>query len=158
MTPANVHLEIQRKLTLASRPMGLSASDFIAIRWVMTVILGLAAQETLGNIFAGVVLQTTRPFRVGERVRLQGGPMAGQVEGIVGSLGLFYVNLVDGANRLLIPNSLLLQTQKNLSPDAYAAMVWMHDNLPHSAVVMANTYTDGSVGAVTGMVGVSSRS
>jgi small-conductance mechanosensitive channel len=42
-------------------------------------------------------------------VRLRGGPMAGEVEGIVSSLGLFYVTLVDGANRLLIPNSQLLQ-------------------------------------------------
>ena len=30
-------------------------------------------------IFAGIVLQSTRPFRVGERVRLQGGGIAGQI-------------------------------------------------------------------------------
>ena len=41
MTPANVQQDVHRKLTLASRPMGLSASDFIAIRWVITVALGL---------------------------------------------------------------------------------------------------------------------
>jgi len=40
-TPANVQEDIQRKLTLASRPMGLSANDFTAIRWVMTIVLGL---------------------------------------------------------------------------------------------------------------------
>jgi hypothetical protein len=51
------------------------------------------------------------------------------------------------------PNPMLLASQKNLSPEAYAAMTWMHDNLPHDAVVMANTYTDGSVGTVTGMIG-----
>ena len=33
------------------------------------VVVGLAAQQTLGNVFAGIVLQGTRPFRVGERVR-----------------------------------------------------------------------------------------
>ena len=37
------------------------------------VILGLAAQQTLGNLFAGTVLLSARPFRVGDRVRLQGG-------------------------------------------------------------------------------------
>ena len=93
----------------ALRLAGLSPATLALGGAFTAVILGLAAQQTLGNIFAGVVLQTTRPFRVGERVRLQGGPMAGQVEGIVGSLGLFYVTLVDGANRLLIPNSVLLQ-------------------------------------------------
>jgi tight adherence protein C len=55
MTPANVHLETQRKLNLASRPMGLSASDFIAVRWVMTVIfglVGLAVGWATGNAIA----------------------------------------------------------------------------------------------------------
>jgi hypothetical protein len=53
----------------------------------------------------------------------------------------------------LQPNALLLASQKNLSQDAYTAMTWMRDNLPHDSVVMANTYTDGSIGALTGMIG-----
>jgi small conductance mechanosensitive channel len=73
------------------------------------VIVGLAAQQTLGNIFAGIVLQGTRPFRVGERVRLTGGSVAGSIEGTVGSLGLFYTSLVKGADRMMVPNSILLQ-------------------------------------------------
>lgn len=72
------------------------------------IVLGLAAQQTLGNIFAGVVLQSTRPFRVGERVRLTGGPMAGSVEGTVSSLGLFYTTILKGQDRMMIPNNLLL--------------------------------------------------
>jgi small conductance mechanosensitive channel len=32
------------------------------------VVVGLAAQQTLGNLFAGMVLLSARPFRVGERV------------------------------------------------------------------------------------------
>jgi small conductance mechanosensitive channel len=94
---------------VALRLVGLSPR-VLAVGGVFTaVILGLAAQQTLGNVFAGVVLQSARPFRVGERVRLRGGPIAGEVEGIVSSLGLFYVTLIDGANRLLIPNGQLLQ-------------------------------------------------
>lgn len=82
----------------------------IAVGGALTaVILGLAAQQTLGNLFAGMVLLSTRPFRVGERVRLVGGMLAGQVEGIVGSLGLFYTTLVSGADRIMVPNSVLLQ-------------------------------------------------
>ncbi|MBK8294471.1 MAG: mechanosensitive ion channel [Solirubrobacterales bacterium] len=60
------------------------------------VLLGLAAQQTLGNIFAGVVIQSTRPFRVGERVRLSSGPLGGDVEGTVSSLGLFYTSIWTG--------------------------------------------------------------
>jgi len=72
------------------------------------VIVGLAAQQTLGNLFAGLVLLSTRPFRVGERVRLVGGALAGSLEGIVSSLGLFYTDLVSGADRIMVPNSMLL--------------------------------------------------
>lgn len=72
------------------------------------IVLGLAAQQTLGNIFAGVVLQSTRPFRVGERVRLTGGPLAGSVEGTVSSLGLFYTSILKGKDRMMIPNNVLL--------------------------------------------------
>jgi small conductance mechanosensitive channel len=73
------------------------------------VVLGLAAQQTIGNLFAGTVLITTRPFRVGERVRLTGGATAGSIEGIVGSLGLFYTTVIEGQNRTMIPNSVVLQ-------------------------------------------------
>ncbi|HLM30237.1 MAG TPA: mechanosensitive ion channel family protein [Solirubrobacterales bacterium] len=73
------------------------------------VVLGPAAQQTLGNLFAGLVLLSTRPFRVGERVRLTGGALAGSIEGIVGSLGLFYTTLVSGADRTMVPNSVILQ-------------------------------------------------
>jgi small conductance mechanosensitive channel len=93
----------------ALRLVGLSANSLAVGGAFTAVVLGLAAQQTIGNVFAGVVLQSARPFRVGERVRLRGGPMAGEVEGIVSNLGLFYVTLIDGANRLLVPNSQLLQ-------------------------------------------------
>src|SRR6202012_5675749 len=69
---------------------------------------GLAAQQALGAIFAGIVLQSTRPFRVGERVRFVGGALAGSLEGTVTSLGLFYTTLSQGADRLQIPNNVLL--------------------------------------------------
>jgi small conductance mechanosensitive channel len=72
------------------------------------VILGLAAQQTLGNLIAGTVLLSARPFRVGERVRLQGGPLAGQIEGIVSSLGLLYTTFAAGEDSIMVPNSVVL--------------------------------------------------
>jgi small conductance mechanosensitive channel len=72
------------------------------------VIVGLAAQQTLGNVIAGMVLLSARPFRVGERVRLQAGAVGGTVEGIVSSLGLLYTTLARGADRIMIPNSVVL--------------------------------------------------
>jgi small conductance mechanosensitive channel len=72
------------------------------------VIFGLAAQQTLGNLIAGTVLLSARPFRVGERVRLQGGPLAGQIEGTVSSLGLLYTTFATGDDSILVPNSVVL--------------------------------------------------
>jgi small conductance mechanosensitive channel len=72
------------------------------------VIFGLAAQQTLGNLIAGVVLLSARPFRVGERVRLQGGPLAGQIEGTVSSLGLLYTTFSTGEDSIMVPNSVVL--------------------------------------------------
>jgi small conductance mechanosensitive channel len=74
------------------------------------VVVGLAAQQVLGNLLAGVVLLSNRPFRVGDRIKLQGGVLAGETEGVVGQLGLFYTTLVSGADRILIPNGILLQS------------------------------------------------
>jgi small-conductance mechanosensitive channel len=72
------------------------------------VIIGLAAQQTLGNVIAGMVLLSARPFRVGERVRFQAGAVGGQVEGIVSSLGLLYTTLSAGADQIMIPNNVVL--------------------------------------------------
>ena len=54
------------------------------------------------------MLLSARPFRVGERVRLQGGGIAGQIEGIVSSLGLLYTTFAQGDDHVMIPNSVVL--------------------------------------------------
>jgi len=73
------------------------------------VIFGLAAQQTLGNLIAGMVLLTARPFRVGERVRFQAGALGGAPEGIVSSLGLLYTTLKIGTeDEMRIPNNAVL--------------------------------------------------
>jgi small conductance mechanosensitive channel len=95
-------------IALALRIAGLRTSTLAVGGAVTAVVLGLAAQQTLGNLFAGLVLLSTRPFRVGDRVRLVGGALAGQLEGIVSSLGLFYTTLVSGADRILVPNAMVL--------------------------------------------------
>jgi small conductance mechanosensitive channel len=75
---------------------------------VTAIVLGLAAQSTIGNLIAGIVLLTARPFRIGERVRLQGGALGGEMEGTVASLGLLYTTLARGEERVLIPNNATL--------------------------------------------------
>jgi small-conductance mechanosensitive channel len=72
------------------------------------VVVGLAAQQTLGNLIAGMVLLSARPFRVGVRVRLEAGAIGGTQEGVVSSLGLLYTTLARGDDRVMIPNTAVL--------------------------------------------------
>jgi small conductance mechanosensitive channel len=95
-------------VAFALRIAGVNAAALAVGGAFTAIVLGLAAQQTLSGLFAGIVLQSTRPFRVGERVRLVGGALAGSIEGTVSSLGLFYATLVQGADRLLVPNSVLI--------------------------------------------------
>jgi small conductance mechanosensitive channel len=102
-------LTIAITIVVALRIAGLNTGALAVGGGFTAVIVGLAAQQVLGNLLAGVVLITQRPFRVGDRVRLQGGVLAGESEGVVGSLGLFYTTLVSGADRILVPNGVLIQ-------------------------------------------------
>jgi small conductance mechanosensitive channel len=95
-------------LLVALRVAGIKTQTLALGGAFTAVILGLAAQQTLGNLFAGTVLLSARPFRVGDRVRLQGGPLAGQIEGTVSSLGLLYTTFARGEDAILVPNSVVL--------------------------------------------------
>src|SRR3954468_20337066 len=95
-------------LMIALRIAGVRPRDLAVGGAFTAVVVGLAAQQTLGNLFAGMVLLSARPFRVGERVRLQGGGLAGTVEGIVSSLGLLYTVLSDGEDEIMVPNNVVL--------------------------------------------------
>lgn len=95
-------------LLLALSVANVSAGTLVAGSAFTAVVLGLAAQQTLGNLFAGMVLLSARPFRVGERVRLQAGAVGGQLEGVVSSLGLLYTTLARGEDRVMVPNNVVL--------------------------------------------------
>jgi small conductance mechanosensitive channel len=95
-------------LLVALRVAGIEAKTLALGTAFTAVIFGLAAQQTLGNLIAGTVLLSARPFRVGERVRLQGGPIAGEIEGTVSSLGLLYTTFSTGEHSIMVPNSVVL--------------------------------------------------
>ncbi len=93
---------------VALRVAGLTNDNLVPAAAATAVIVGLAAQQTLGNLFAGVVLLSARPFVVGDRVRLQGGDLAGEMEGTVSSLGLLHTVFSNGEDSILIPNRAVL--------------------------------------------------
>jgi small conductance mechanosensitive channel len=97
-------------LLIALKTAGFDARSLAVGGAFTAVILGLAAQNTLGNVLAGVLLLSTQPFRVGDRVRFQAGGLAGQVEGVVMSLGLIYVILARGEDTILVPNNVAMSS------------------------------------------------
>jgi small conductance mechanosensitive channel len=100
------------------------------------VVLGLAAQQTIGNVFAGMVLLSARPFRLGERIRLQAGAVGGSVEGIVSSLGLLYTTLSRGEDRIMVPNNVVLAAAvvPIREPDAVDVKVTLNSGIRPSQV------------------------
>lgn len=82
------------------------------------VILGIAAQQSLGNFFAGIVLLAIRPFSVGDRLFLKSGPL-GEYEGVVTEMSLFHVHLDTERGEVLLPNQQVLAA--GIGPGARSA-------------------------------------
>jgi small-conductance mechanosensitive channel len=69
------------------------------------VVLGIAAQQTLGNVFAGLVLLIVRPFVVGDEVVLKSGSLGGEYAGRIVDMGLFYVDMMTETGPVKLPNA-----------------------------------------------------
>ena len=95
-------------ILVALRIAGLKPETLAVGGAVTAVLFGLAAQQTIGNLIAGTVLLSARPFRVGDRIRLHSGATAGRIEGTVAGLGLLYTILRRGEDPIMVPNSVVL--------------------------------------------------
>jgi small-conductance mechanosensitive channel len=80
------------------------ASAAFASTAVVAVVIGLAAQGTLSNVVAGIVLAFSQPIRLGDRVSIDG------ESGTVEEIGLSYSRLRrDDGTSVEFPNALLAQ-------------------------------------------------
>ncbi len=96
---------------------------------VTGLVLGLALQPILGNLFAGIIILTTRFVEVGDTVRIVASQLPYQVtlfpaykyfspdyvapgyKGRVAEIGLFYATLIlDTGYELKVPNMVLLSS------------------------------------------------
>jgi small-conductance mechanosensitive channel len=81
----------------------------LATAGVASIVLGLAAQNTLGNIISGISLLLYRPVRVGDKVKVYAS--AGDETGVVESITLGYTTLTMPDNeQIIVPNSVLAST------------------------------------------------
>jgi len=73
---------------------------------IASIVVGIAAQSTLGNLIAGFALLFYRPFRVGDQVQLA--TPKGLMTAVVDSLTLGYTILHDSENnQIIVPNSVM---------------------------------------------------
>ncbi len=75
----------------------------LASAGILSVIIGLAAQQTFGNIISGIFIFIYKPFRVGEYVELNNGK-----NGMVEDINLRFTIIRNSENRrMIIPNTLI---------------------------------------------------
>jgi hypothetical protein len=80
------------------------------------VILGIAAQQTLGNFFAGMVLFFARPYVAGQRVRVHTGALGGPFDGTIVEAGVLYTSVQTEAGLMRLPNAGLLAAAVTVDP------------------------------------------
>src|ERR1700730_301424 len=80
---------------------GLPLQGLVATSGIIAIVLGLALQSTLGDVFSGVSLSIEKPYRIGDEILLEGG-----AEGQVIEMNWRATHLRNGANDVVvIPNS-----------------------------------------------------
>jgi small-conductance mechanosensitive channel len=97
-------------------------AQLIVAGGLTSVFVGIAAQQALGNVFAGLVLLFARPFAVGEAIRLRAGALGGTLDGTVTEIGITYVRLNTGGSVMAIPNSQVLNAVIGPIPPAEEEM------------------------------------
>jgi small-conductance mechanosensitive channel len=87
--------------------LGVSLDHLLIGAGVAGIILGVAAQQSLGNVFAAIVMLFARPFVVGDNIRIRSG-VTGVLDVKVLGIGLTYVTVMTDDGILRVPNSILL--------------------------------------------------
>ena len=85
----------------------LSQDPIIAasISTISGLVIGFAASNLIGNVIAGIYLAITRPFRIGDRIKVFNG------DGKVSDIGLLYTRLLlDNGDEMLASNSSMVTT------------------------------------------------
>jgi hypothetical protein len=92
----------------------------IALSGAVTgVIVGIAAQASLSNIIAGVVILFARPYRPGQYITARAAAFAGsEYSGEVSDITLFYTTLLAGTQEIRVPNSSMVVSVVVLRPQA----------------------------------------
>ena len=81
--------------------LGVNVGSLATIIGAVSVALGFALQNLLGNLANGVIMLWTKPFSVGQNIKV------GDKSGTVKTIDLLYTKLSDEENEIVVPNGVL---------------------------------------------------
>lgn len=94
-------------LVILSFVLLLPVGGLVATSGVVAVVIGLALQNTLSDVFSGIAVGIERPFGAGDRISIADG-----VEGVVIEINWRSVRVqTDGEDIAIIPNSVIAKAQ-----------------------------------------------
>jgi small-conductance mechanosensitive channel len=117
-------------LSIVGSVTGIDVLPLLATSTVLTVVLGLALQDTLGNLFTGLALHSERPFGVGDWILVDG------IEGEVVYLGWRSTRLLTFSGDIVsLPNSMIAKARIH---NFYAPVRRCARNVEHLVAVSAS--------------------
>jgi small-conductance mechanosensitive channel len=93
-------------LAIIAYVFGMPISGLLAASGVIAIVLGLALQSTLGDLFSGFVLNISKPYHVGDWITLDRG-LTGQV--VEANWRATHILTLDN-DLAIVPNSLITKT------------------------------------------------
>lgn len=94
-------------LIVLNSVFALPVTGLVATSGVVAIVLGLALQSTLADVFAGIAVGAEGPFRVGDRVQLND-----KLEGVVAQVNWRSIRIrTDGDDIAIIPNSVVAKSE-----------------------------------------------
>jgi small-conductance mechanosensitive channel len=120
---------------LATELLEIKIAPLLATSAVFSLVLGLALQDTLGNLFAGVALQFDKPYEIGDWVEIQSGAQkwVGQVDEISWRATVL-IGLSD--ETMTIPNRVIAQAEVSNFSTRHRPLIRSQSfRIPHEAAV-----------------------
>jgi small-conductance mechanosensitive channel/CRP-like cAMP-binding protein len=94
-------------VVLLRASFGVDVAALVATSAALSIVLGLALQETLANLFAGLALMLERPFEPGDWIQM--GDLIGQVQEV--SWRAVRLKLIRQEDYLIVPNSVVAKSE-----------------------------------------------
>jgi small-conductance mechanosensitive channel len=94
-------------VVLLRASFGVDVAALVATSAALSIVLGLALQETLSNLFAGLALMLERPFEPGDWIQM--GDLIGRVQEV--SWRAVRLKLIRQEDYLIVPNSVVAKSE-----------------------------------------------